>query len=91
MSLRERILDYYRRNEGKVISGGEIERLVAAKTTYKPSNVSRRLRELAQDELLERSESKGTVFYKYIPKPKEVTEVRVVDNVAYKTTKTVMV
>lgn len=70
MSLSERILKYYRNNPDRWISGGEIERLVAEKTTYKASNASRRLRELQEDNLLERDERKGTVFYRYIPKPK---------------------
>lgn len=69
-SLKQRILDYYRRRQGTFISGGEIERLVASNTTYKPSNVSRRLRELHEDSLLERKEVKGTVFYQYVPQQK---------------------
>ena len=82
LSLRQRILNYYRNHAGKVISGGEIERLVASHTTYKPSNVSRRLRELAEDGLLVRSEVKGTVFYSYQPQIKRVQKVDIIDGVA---------
>jgi len=82
MSLRERILSYYRKNAGVYIAGGEIERLVAQNTTYKASNASRRLRELREDGLLESKEVKGTVYYQYVPQQKEVQAVQVVDGVA---------
>jgi len=91
MSLRERILAYYRKHAGEWISGGEIERLVAEKTTYKASNASRRLRELREDGLLEAKEVKGTVFYQYVPQAKEVTRVEVKDGVAHQVRETVMV
>lgn len=90
-SLRERILSYYRRNEGKYISGGEIERLVAQNTTYKASNASRRLRELREDGFLEAKEVKGTVYYCYVPQQKEVQHVDIVDGVARVSYKTVSI
>ena len=74
MSLYERILAYYHRNDGRWISGGEVERLVAQRTKYKPSNCSRRLRELHEDGKLERKEVKRTVFYRYLPQKKQVIE-----------------
>lgn len=81
-SLRERILSYYRKNDGRWISGGEIERLVAQNTKYKASNASRRLRELREDGLLDAKEVKGTVFYRYVPQEKTVTRVRIEGNMA---------
>ena len=81
-SLRERVLSYYRKNNGCWISGGEIERLVAQRTTYKASNASRRLRELREDGLLEAKEVKGTVFYRYMPQQKIVESVEVVGSTA---------
>jgi DNA-binding transcriptional ArsR family regulator len=82
MSLRERILEYYRKNKGVWISGGEIERLVSQRTKYKASNASRRLRELREDNLLESKEVKGSVFYRYIPQPKQVHKVQIENGVA---------
>lgn len=75
LSLKDRILAYYRKNAGTWISGGEIERLVAARTNYKSSNSSRRLRELHEDGLLSRKEVKGTVYYAYLPQTRTVERV----------------
>ena len=91
MSLSQRILAYYKKHPNNWISGGEIERLVAEKTTYKASNASRRLRELHEDDLLERDERKGTVFYKYKPQPVKVQEVQIVGGTAYVGSKTLFV
>lgn len=91
LSLRQRILDYYRKNAGVWISGGEIEKLVAQRTTYKASNSSRRLRELCEDGLLERKEVKGTVFYRYEKQLKTITDYKVENGVARAYTKTVAV
>lgn len=82
ISLRDRILNHYRKYPGVFISGGEIERLVAQKTTYKASNASRRLRELREDGLLESKEIKGTVYYRYIPQPRQVHKVQIENGVA---------
>lgn len=82
MTLANRILEYYRKRNGVWISGGEIERLVAQKTTYKASNASRRLRELREDGLLESKEIKGTVYYRYIPQPRQVHKVQIENGVA---------
>jgi len=81
-SLRQRILSYYQRHAGEFISGGEIERLISQKTTYKSSNGSRRLRELCEDNLLERKEEEGHVWYRYIPQKHTVSQFVVVDGVA---------
>jgi Zn-finger nucleic acid-binding protein len=81
-SLRERILSYYRKNAGVWISGGHLEKVVTANTTYKASTASRRARELHEDGLLERKEIKGTVFYRYFPQTKTVEKVIVEGNMA---------
>ncbi len=91
MSLRERILSYYRKNAGVWISGGEVERLVALNTTYKASNASRRLRELREDGLLEAKEVNKTVFYCYVPQEQVVSRVEIQDGVAREIRETVMV
>lgn len=66
LPLRERILKYLRQ-QNTWINGGEIERL-AQQAGYKASNASRRLRELHEDNLVEREERKGarakTVWYR---------------------------
>lgn len=75
LSLRQRALNYHKRSGGW-INGGELERLALA-AGYKASNVSRRLRELHEEGLLDRREIKGTVEYKYKPHTvtKEVLEI----------------
>ena len=88
-SLSERILAYYQKHPGVHISGGEIERLVAASTTYKASNASRRLRELHEDGKLKRDEVKGTVFYWYTPTTSQVPRYRVENGVAVQYLETV--
>lgn len=66
-SLKERILDYLS-NTSDFVNGGEIERLAMEKG-FKASNASRRLRELAEEGVLEREERKGkkrmSVWYRY--------------------------
>ena len=81
-SLSERILAYYQKHPGVHISGGEIERLVAASTTYKPSNVSRRLRELHEDKKLQRDLVKNTAVYWYTPTTSLKPRYRVENGVA---------
>jgi len=91
ISLRERILEYYRKRPGIFVSGGEIERLVSQKTKYKSSNASRRLRELCEDNMLERKEEGGHVWYRYIPQKRTVSQFIVVDGVAKEFKKTIEV
>jgi len=88
-SLSERILAYYKKHAGVHISGGEIERLVAASTTYKASNASRRLRELHEHGKLKRDEVKGTVFYWYTPTTSQVPRYRVENGIAVQYLETV--
>ena len=68
-SLRDRALDYLKQwhaiDPYKFINGGELERL-ALEAGYKSSNISRRLREMVNEGLLERRlNQSGTVEYRY--------------------------
>lgn len=65
-SLSERILAYYKARPGQWIASGDIQRLVTEKTTYTASNATRRLRELAEDSLLEVEYRKGHAFYRAV-------------------------
>lgn len=76
-SLRERIIQYYKKHPNVWISGGELERIAASTTSYKPSTISRRARECAEDGILARKEVKGTVYYCYQPTEKKVERVRI--------------
>jgi len=51
-SLKDRLVDYLRRHPGWMASG-DLQRLVALKTTYTPRTVVRRLEELAESGKLE--------------------------------------
>ena len=68
-SLKERIIKYFIGTD-KWINGGEIERL-AEGAGYKASNASRRLRELHNEQLLERKLDRpprgkvASVWYRY--------------------------
>ena len=83
MSLRERLTIYLRKHYPNYINGAELEDLVRRNTTYKPSNTSRRLREMASGNLsdgrtceivAERKENeRGQVMYR-ATKPKEVVQ-----------------
>lgn len=48
MSLKERSEKYLRNQHGRIASG-DLQRIVAGKTSYGPQNVGRRLRELAAE------------------------------------------
>lgn len=64
LSLEARI-ERWVKGQDRWVSGGEIERIVAENTNYKPSNASRRCRELVEDGTLIAKHEKGTVYYKY--------------------------
>jgi hypothetical protein len=52
-ALNDRLAAYFRRNHSTWISSGDIQRIASAKTTYMPSNLSRQLRELKNEGVLE--------------------------------------
>lgn len=74
ISLRQRALNYLKLHNCW-INGSEMERL-ALSVGYKASNISRRLRELHEEGLLDRREVHGTVEYRY--KPHEVSKETVI-------------
>ncbi len=65
MTLRDRLIRYYKTRHTMWISSGELQRIVGELTTYTPANVSRRLRELQNENLLEVKQVKGHAWYKY--------------------------
>lgn len=89
LSLSARLVRYLKARPGLFVSGGELERIATQSTTYKPSTVSRRLRELAEDGTLARNEVKGTVYYAYQPQTRQVERVEVRDGRAVLITKTI--
>lgn len=63
LSLKQRLLRYLQNNHG-FIASGEIQRIATEKTTYTPSNVSRRLRELENEGEIEVTYRKGHAWYR---------------------------
>lgn len=64
ITLKQRILRYFKNNPERLIPSGEIQRLVTEKTHYTPANASRRLRELAQEGLLDVTQIKNHAHYR---------------------------
>lgn len=64
MTLKERLVRYFRNKTGFVASG-DIQRIASEKTSYTPSNVSRRLRELENEGVLEVRYIKGHAHYRH--------------------------
>lgn len=64
MTLKERLYQYFLKNHTLWISSGEIQRIVMEKTSYTPSNASRRLRELENEGLLEVKYIRGHAHYR---------------------------
>ncbi len=67
LTLKDRILAYYRKNEGQWIASGEIQRIVTQSTKYTAANATRRMRELAEDNLLEVEYRKNHAWYRAVP------------------------
>ena len=67
-SLKNRILDYYKRNHTLWIPSVQIERLAAEHTTHVASNAGRRLRDLFEEGKLDREyrivNGKKLAYYK---------------------------
>jgi hypothetical protein len=74
MTLRDRLYRYLLKNHGYV-SKGALEKLVMQHTTYTADNTGRRLRELAEEGLLEVDIRDGHAWYKAKP-PKSTEELR---------------
>ena len=84
LTLRNRLLAYYRKRPNQRIASGDIQRIVVATTSYTPANATRRLRELAEDKLLMVDYKKGHAIYWYeaeemaVKEPLETAEPRIV-------------
>ncbi len=91
MTLKARLLRYLQARPNLFVSSGELQRLTVEKTTYTAQNAGRRLRELAEDNIIEVEYRKGHAWYCYIPpKTRQVREVVVgQDGVAREVIKTV--
>jgi len=93
LTLKERILAYYQKHPGEWIASGEIQRMVTEKTKYTAQNAGRRMRELAEDNLLEVEYRKGHAFYRAVPVgggPVTKRQVIVVDGIAKEIYTTIM-
>jgi len=71
-SLKDRLAAYFRRNHSFWIASGAVQRLVMEKTSYTPQNVGRRLRELAEEGVLEVEYRKGHAYYRLKEKQLEL-------------------
>lgn len=63
-SLKDRLCTYMFKRHSAWIASTHLEKLVAKQTTYSPSNVSRRLRELREEGKLESKLERGIAFYR---------------------------
>lgn len=79
MSLKERILAYYKAHPGQWIASGDIQRMVTEKTTYTAANATRRLRELAEDGELEVEYRKNHAYYRRKAHLEQRRRVQVID------------
>jgi len=68
MTLKQRLISYFKRqyieNKTLYVASGDIQRLVSEKTSYTPSNVSRRLREMENNGTLEVKYERNHAYYK---------------------------
>ena len=71
ISLKQRILSYLDKR-GDWVASGEIQRLTMEVGYCSPSNASRRLRELAEDEKVEVKYVTGHAYYKTLAPKKRV-------------------
>lgn len=63
LTLKQRLVRWLTSQKGWVPSG-EIQRVVMQSTSYTPANATRRLRELAEENVLEVKQVKGHSFYR---------------------------
>lgn len=63
-SLKNRIVNYLKKRDYFVASG-DIQRLAQENGYYSPQNSGRRLRELAEENILKVEYRKGHAFYKF--------------------------
>ena len=65
LTCSQRCLRYLQKQPGVWVASGDIQRIGAAKSTYTPSNISRRLREIAEAGQIEVKIIKGHAYYRY--------------------------
>lgn len=84
MSLRERLLKYLQKNEGVWIPKGKLGDLARAYTKATGEHTFRRLRELAEERMIEVKYIKGHAHYRYVKGTltKTVQHVEIVDGIA---------
>ena len=75
LTLKDRLVRYLK-GQGGFIASGELQRIVAAKTTYTPRTTVRRLEELAQEGTLIVEYRKNHAYYKWadVETPQELAE-----------------
>lgn len=85
-TLKEKLVAYLKANPG-VHASGSLQRLEWRDSRGKsasPSNITRRLRELAEDGKIAAHYIKGHAHYSYTPQRRVITKVEVIDGKAYK-------
>lgn len=83
ISLKERLLRYLQARPNTFVASGDLQRLTVEKTTYTAQNAGRRLRELAEDSIIEVEYRKGHAYYVYRPpRQRQVRRVVVEGGVA---------
>lgn len=65
LTLKARLVRWFQNRPTEVWPKGEMERMVAATTTYTPDNCGRRLRELAEEGILKVEMKKGHAHYSW--------------------------
>jgi len=67
MSLKDRLHNYLKKIYPNSIASGELQRIVAEKTTYSPQNVGRRMRELENEGKVKVHYVKKHAWYTHVP------------------------
>jgi hypothetical protein len=67
LTLKQRLLRYLQARPGVRVSSGELQRLTVEKTTYTAQNAGRRLRELAEDGIINVDYVRNHAYYTYQP------------------------
>lgn len=76
-TLRNRLIRYFKNNPTSIVASGDIQRMVANKTTYTPRTAVRRLEELANEGILNIKMVKGHAWYHLASKTSQNAELSV--------------
>ena len=83
LTLKQRLLRYLQARPGVHVSSGELQRLTMEKTTYTAQNAGRRLRELAEDEIIQVDNTGRHAYYWYeAPATQRLRRIEVIDGIA---------